>query len=144
MDSSTFRIVNIYAQSDMSAESVIVGSRAGLETLKQALELALDNGESSCRVAPNDLETYEIKVLVNNEPLDSPFWSKMKLPYSELDDCCKETESPRYYLDFGVRSSEDLRRVEPLMKDYKRISEKIRPQYFVGQKKDMYHSDHRS
>ena len=144
MDSSTFRIVNIYAQSDVNAESIIVGSRAGLEILKQALELALEYEESSCRVAPNDLETYEIKVLINNEPVDSLFWSRMKLPYSELDDRKKETESPHDYLDYGVRNSEDLQRVEPLMKDYKRISEKIRPQYFVGQKKDMYHSDHRS
>lgn len=134
LDSSTFRIVNIYAQSDKSSESVIVGSRAGLEALKQALELALDNGESSCRVAPNDLDTYEIRVIVNNEPIDSPFWSKMKLPYSELDDCCNETVSPKDFLDFGIRNSADLIRKESLMKKYREISDKIGFHFYIGEK----------
>ncbi|WP_019155439.1 hypothetical protein [Robertmurraya massiliosenegalensis] len=134
MDSPTYRIINIYAQTDKSAESVIVGSRAGLEALSKALELALENGESSCRVAPNDMDTYEIRVLLNNEPIDSPFWSKMKLPYSELDDCCNETVSPKEFLDFGIRNSEDLIRKESLMKKNREISDKIGFYYYVGEK----------
>ncbi|WP_367659712.1 hypothetical protein [Cytobacillus gottheilii] len=134
VDSLTFRIVNIYAQTDKSAESVIVGSRAGLEALRKALELALEYGESSCRVAPNDMDTYEIRVLLNNEPMDSPFWSKMKLPYSELDDCCNETVSPKGFLDFGIRNSEDLIRKESLMKKYREINDKIGFHYYIGEK----------
>ncbi|WP_182103135.1 hypothetical protein [Niallia taxi] len=87
--------------------------------MKQAIELALSHEESSCRVAPSDLEAYEVKIIVNNESLDSPFWSRMKLPYSELDDCSKDKKSPHDYLDFGVRDSESLRRKEAIMVAYK-------------------------
>jgi len=119
LETTPFRIVNIYAQTDKRAESIIVGSRAGLETLKQAIELALSHKESSCRVAPSDLETYDVRIIVNNESLDSLFWSEMKLPYSDLDDNSKDKKSPHNYLDFGVRDSESLRRKEAIMVAYK-------------------------
>ena len=81
------KLLHIYGQEQWHGNTYLVGNKAGLLELKNAIEQALDNGrgettnKGSC-IYTNDGEGYQVRVVLNDTIWQSPFWENLALPYS--------------------------------------------------------------
>lgn len=77
---------HIYSQDSWHGEAYIVGNRAGLEKLRDAINLTLEKGNTKNTFWPNDYESYHLFMACMSED----DFEGLKLPYNakihELED----------------------------------------------------------
>lgn len=77
------RLLHLYAQPAWHDDAWIVGNRAGLEALTQALQNALASSEGSAEVMVADGEGYTLKVYLDNSEWQGQSWIKRAEPYAD-------------------------------------------------------------
>ncbi|MBT9132882.1 MAG: hypothetical protein DDT33_01412 [Firmicutes bacterium] len=87
------KLVHIYGQEAFHDEAYIVGNTEGLISVLRAIEGALKKGASEALVYANDGEGYQIRVILNDSPWDSPSWSYLAAPYSREFACEKREDA---------------------------------------------------
>lgn len=78
-------LLHIYAQQSWHQPVTIVGNRAALEALRDAIQQALDIGQgvtTSAEVFTNDGEGYEVLIMPCE---DKDLWDTFATPYTDPD-----------------------------------------------------------
>lgn len=121
-------LLHIYPQKHHPNDNlVIVSNKTALLRLKETIEKALEKGEGDCIVTTSDMETYEIKIIQNDEDWQSEFWRRLQLPFFEVNESEEgEVLSVEDIIGFEIKSSEDLREKQPVMEEFKKHNEEIR------------------
>lgn len=78
MADATYPKCHIYSQDSWHGEAYIVGNRAGLEKLRNALNATLEKGNTKNTFWPNDDESYDLFMACMNED----DFESLKLPYT--------------------------------------------------------------
>lgn len=86
MDDS-IRLLHLYAQPAWHDDAWIVGNRAGLKALAQAIQNALASNEGRAEVMVADGEGYTLKVHLDNSEWQSQSWVKRAEPYTNEIAC---------------------------------------------------------
>ncbi|MHB8619059.1 MAG: hypothetical protein ACYDAG_05695 [Chloroflexota bacterium] len=78
-------MLHVYGQGSFRDEAGIVGNRAGLSALRDALTTALDseNGRASMEAMVKDGEGFNVLVVCDNSPWTGPGWQRRAVPYTE-------------------------------------------------------------
>lgn len=119
-------LLHIYQQKLPHDEVVIVSNRTALLSLKKSIEKALDKGEGDCVVTSSDMETYEIKIILNDEDWQSDFWRRLQLPLFEVDESEEgQVLSVEDILGFDLKTSEDIRKARPILEQYRQHSQQM-------------------
>lgn len=111
-DDKDVPLLHIYSQKHPHDDALIISSRSGLLRLKEAIDNALENGEADCVVATSDLESYEIKVILNEENWKTEFWQRLQYPFSEDGIQDGETLSVDDIISYKIRTSKDVKNTE--------------------------------
>ncbi|MBD7937613.1 ankyrin repeat domain-containing protein [Cytobacillus sp. Sa5YUA1] len=119
-------LLYIYSQKEPHQDVLIVSNKAALLRLKESIEHALKSGEGDCTGVFSDFETYGIKIILNDEQYDSEFWQRLQLPFFEVDDSHGgEVLSVEDMIGFGLKSSEDIRKAQPEMNEYRKYNKEM-------------------
>ncbi|ADU28485.1 hypothetical protein [Evansella cellulosilytica] len=119
-------LLHVYPHYVPSEEVVLVGNRLALNRLKKAIEQALARGEAeSEQLSTALLEPYSIRVIVNEEKCDDPFWLNLKLPFAELEDANPKALDQYDLLSYNIIDSESLKRMEPEIEKDRTESEEM-------------------
>ncbi|WP_400244941.1 hypothetical protein AB3U99_01125 [Niallia sp. JL1B1071] len=116
-------LLYIYSQKQPHEDVVIVSNKTALLRLRDTIEHALEKGEGDCQGVFSDFETYEIKIILNDEQYDSEFWQRLQLPFFEVD--FNEEEhvlSVDDIIGFDLRSSEDVRKAQSTMQEHRKYN----------------------
>lgn len=113
-------LLYIYSQRQPHDDVVIVSNRTGLYRLKDTIESALETGEGDGVGGFSDFETFELKIILNDERYDSEFWQRLQVPFFEVDESAEENIlSIEDIIGFDLRNSEDVRKAQPIMEEYR-------------------------
>lgn len=93
--------LHLYTQERWHDDAAIVGTRAGLSALRDALDVALATGDghAECELFANDGEGYQLTVVA----IDYERMETMALPYT--DDVARETRSAAIWPDDLARTT---------------------------------------
>ncbi|MBU9710890.1 hypothetical protein [Evansella tamaricis] len=113
-ESNPLPLLHVYPHYTPSEEVVLVGNRKALNRLKKAIEEALVAGEvQSENVSTSIIESYNIRIIANEESYDAPFWGSLKLPFAELEDTDPNLLDQYDLLAYKIVDSETLKEMEP-------------------------------
>ncbi|MBL5767358.1 hypothetical protein B5V88_07110 [Heyndrickxia sporothermodurans] len=118
-------LLHIYPQRHPHDDVLIVSSRTALLLLKQSIEVALEKGEGDCVATTSDFETYEIKIILNDEGRQSDFWRRLQLPLFEVDESEGQILSVEDIIGFDLKTSKDIRKARPKMEQYRKHSKQM-------------------
>lgn len=76
-------LIHFYGQSVPHDSVHIVGNRAGLLLLKEAIDAALLGGRPEMEVFVNDGEGFNIRALMLDSAWDAEKWTNLSVPYTE-------------------------------------------------------------
>ncbi|MCM3570494.1 ankyrin repeat domain-containing protein [Neobacillus mesonae] len=119
-------LLYVFPQRKPHEDVIIVSNKTALLRLKGTIEDALENGEGDCTGVFSDFETYDIKIILNDEQYDSGFWQRLQLPFFEV----AESEeggvlSVEDIIGFDIKNSVDLRKTQPVMEQYLKHSQEM-------------------
>jgi hypothetical protein len=78
-------LIHLYGQLIWHDEALIIGNRAGLEKLIDALNRALISGKSKAGASTADGEGYDLHIVCQDKDWQSDGWQKLKLPYTDRE-----------------------------------------------------------
>lgn len=121
-------LLHIYPQKHHPNDDVvIVSNKTALLRLKEGIEMALEKGEGDCRAITSDMETYQLKIILNDEDWQSEFWRRLQLPLFEIDESEEgNILSVEDILGFDIKNSEDLREKQPIVDEYNKRNMEMR------------------
>lgn len=82
MSLADFKYLHLYAQHAHHFESIIVGNKAALIELRNAIDGALATGKGKAHFFASDDEGYEAYVALMNEE-DEELFQSLEMPYTE-------------------------------------------------------------
>lgn len=100
------KTLHIYAQGFWHDTAYIVGDRAGLTALRDALNVALEKGCGACEPFASDGEGYETRVELCE---DEATWKALQMPYTDtdMDIATWKGKHPAYVFDDRVDDNRD-------------------------------------
>lgn len=75
------RLLHVYPQVAWHDDVHLVGNRAALEALREAIDVALKGGTGSSNEMTSDGEHYDAKVILEDSPWQGEPWSLLGMPY---------------------------------------------------------------
>ena len=87
----------------------------------------LKREKGDCRATTSDMETYQFKIILNDEDWQSEFWRRLQLPLFEIDESEEgDILSVEDILGFDIKNSEDLREKQPIVDEYNKRNMEMR------------------
>lgn len=118
-------LLYVFSQRKPHEDVVIVSNKTALLQLKDSIEHALENGEGNCTGVFSDYETYDIKIILNDERYDTEFWKRLQLPFFEVDENEGQVLSVEDIIGFNIKNSDDLRNAEPEVDKYRKYNQEM-------------------
>lgn len=86
--------LHVYPQFLWHQDVVMVGTKASLEALRQAIDVALLEGAEACEFTVTDGEGFRVVVVRND---DEKAWDRLAVPYADKDAQERRKEAIGYY-----------------------------------------------
>lgn len=118
-------LLYVFSQREPHEDVVIVSNKTALLRLKDTIEHAIENGEGDCTGVFSDFETYDIKIILNDEQYDSEFWKRLQLPFFEVDENERQVLSVEDIISFDIKNSDGLRDAESEMERYRKYNQEM-------------------
>ncbi|MCF2649694.1 hypothetical protein [Niallia circulans] len=103
-------LLYVFSQRKPHEDVIIVSNKTALLRLKYTIDGALENGEGDCTGVFSDFETYDIKIILNDEQYDSEFWQRLQLPFFEVDENDRQVLSVEDIIGFDIKNSDGFKK----------------------------------